>query len=78
MTTKTAKTLTAFALYDVMYKGAEPEFRFAFQAESEEAAKDKAFKWARYQGFDSRDITVRVATEEQTPYIRNEYMAHLR
>jgi hypothetical protein len=75
---KTAKTMTTFALNVIGYTGQEPQFRFAFTAESNEQANSKGFAWARYQGFGRNDYTVTVATEEQAQNIRNEYMSHLR
>lgn len=65
-----------FALNVIGYEGAEADFRFAFTAMSEEEAKGKASRWARYQGFVRSDYTVTVATADQSQYIRDEYMTH--
>lgn len=39
---------------------------FAFDAENQEDANDKAFGWARYQGFCTRDVFAQPAAGEET------------
>lgn len=39
--------------------------RFAFDAKNEEEAKDKAFGWARYQGYDVREVWAELAVNDE-------------
>lgn len=73
-TSKIQPATQIFALNSIGYKGAQPQFSFAFSATSQEDASAKASKWARYQGFTMSDITVTVATAEQAQCLRDEYM----
>jgi hypothetical protein len=48
---------------------------FAFNAKSEENAKDKANDWARYHGKDLRDVRVRLSTYNEAQYnLHNEWV----
>lgn len=49
--------------------------RFAFNADSHRDAEDKAFRRGRYHGNSSRDIRVRLATEQEAMHwMHNEYI----
>ena len=49
--------------------------KFAFNANDEADALNKAIAWAHYQGFISTDVTIRQSSEyERENWLHNEYM----
>jgi hypothetical protein len=72
--TKTANAQAVYALFNIYYKGAEPQFAFSFHASDDEDAKDKAWKWGRYHSFHKDDYTVALANDEQSQCIRDQYI----
>lgn len=49
---------------------------FTFTATSQEDANNKAFKWARYQGKDVREVKAEASTEDEKVWqTHNEYIS---
>lgn len=74
---KVTKPQMVFSLNNIGYKGATPQFSFAFTASDEKEAQSKGNAWVRYHGMLPEDISVTVATEDEAQLIRNEYMSYL-
>ena len=69
-------TPTRYTLEETLYVGYFAP-KFAFDADSLEAAQGKARNWARYHGLPLDDVRVREATDDEAAnWLHNEYIAH--
>jgi hypothetical protein len=66
-----------FTIEMEMYEG-NWQPKFSFNADSEEEASSKLYRWTRYHSFSSNETRIREATDKEATYwVHNEYIDFL-